>query len=94
MQRTLLALALAAATPALAQIEFSEEPGATTCGAFTAMDSAARQQALVGVEPVGGELVGAGPAIARQWSDAVAAACAGHPERPLADAAAQALGGD
>lgn len=93
MQRIFLALALAA-TPALAQIEFSGEPGATTCGAFTAMDSAGRQQALIGVQPLGDDIAGADPALAAQWADEVAAACAGHPDRPLSDAAATALGGD
>jgi hypothetical protein len=95
MQRIRLALALVAlAAPALAQVSPDPLPGATTCGAFTAMDSAARLQALTATQPLGDDLGGADPALAGQWADEVAAACAGHPERPLADAAAQALGAD
>lgn len=95
MHRILVAsAALLALTPASAQIEFSGEPGETTCGEFTAMGPDARHEALIATEPAGGELIGSAPDIARQWSDEVASACAGHPDRPLSQAAAQALGGN
>jgi len=88
-----LAAALAPA-PGLAQIEFSREPGETSCGQFLAMDAPARVESLIATEPAGGELIGADPGIAQQWSDEVAAACAGHPDQALGQAAAQALGGN
>jgi hypothetical protein len=99
MQRPLLALALAAAvaTPCLAQIEFNRTavPGeSVNCGEYAAMSPAERVQALQSVEPVGGELADADPALVEQWAGEVAATCGGDTDRPLDDAAAQALGGN
>jgi hypothetical protein len=98
MQCIVLALALigATASPTLAQNALSPDPllAGTTCGEFAGMDSAARRQALSAVEPLGGELTEADPVLVRQWADEVAATCANHPDRPLSDAAARALGGD
>ena len=65
-----------------------------TCGEFVGMDPAARLEALAAIELLGGELADADPALVRQWAHEVAAACAGHPDRPLSDAAARALGGN
>jgi hypothetical protein len=89
-------VAFAVAAPAVAQSVLSPDPvpGATTCAEFTAMSSASRLQSLIAIQPLGDDIEGADPAIAGQWSDEVAAACADHPELPLADAVAQALGDD
>ena len=92
MRRLALALLLAAA-PALAQTP-AEVLDPDTCGGFTPLDTAARVQMLTTIQPLGDEIDAADRDAARQWADAVAAACAGRPDRPLADAAASALGGD
>jgi hypothetical protein len=98
MHRSLLALTfVAAVTPALAQNVIGENPvleGTTTCGQFAVMDSIGRQNALTGIEPLGGSLPGSDPELVRQWENAVSAACQGQPERRLSDAAAEALGGN
>jgi hypothetical protein len=92
----LRSVTFAVAAPAVAQSVLSPDPmpGATTCAEFTAMSSAARLQSLTAIQPLGDDIEGADPAMAGQWSDEVAAACARDPELPLADAADQALGGD
>jgi hypothetical protein len=95
--RTILrSVAFAVAAPAVAQSVLSPDsvPGATSCAEFTAMSSASRLQSLIAIQPLGDDIEGADPAIAGQWSDEVAAACASDPELPLADAADQVLGGD
>jgi hypothetical protein len=97
MHRVLLALVVAApAVPALAQsvLEPSPLPGAPTCGGFTALDPAGRLEMLTTIQPLGDEIHAEDAGAARQWSDEVAAACAGQPDRPLADAATEALGAD
>ena len=97
MHRVLLALALAAtAAPARAQsvLEPSPLPGAPTCGGFMALDSAGRLEMLTTIQPLGDEIDAEDANAARQWSGEVAAACAGQPDRPLADAATEALGAD
>jgi hypothetical protein len=98
MHRPLLVLALAlAAAPSLAQIKFNRTavPGeSVSCGEYAAMSSAERVQALQSIEPIGGELADADPALVEQWTGEVATACGGDTDRPLEDAATQALGGD
>ncbi|HRW16900.1 MAG: hypothetical protein KDJ78_13790 [Rhodobacteraceae bacterium] len=92
------ALAMAALLPwtAMAQINFSHGPeeGAVTCGQFVVMDSVGQMQALTAVEPIGGEMPDADPALAAQWAATVNAACTGHPDRLLQDVAVEALGGN
>ena len=97
MQRTLLALALVASgTPALAQSVLAPDPllNPTTCADFTSSDSAGRLQLLRGVQPLGDDIEPGDENAAEQWSQEVAAACADHPDRPLTDPAAAALGAD
>jgi hypothetical protein len=65
-----------------------------SCGDFAKMDADARLAALSAIEPLGGELNGQDVDAARQWSDEVFAACGDDADRPLADAANAALGGD
>jgi hypothetical protein len=96
MRTLLLALAVAAlAPPAPAQIAFSRGPGGTTtCGAVKAMDAPGRVRALGGIEPVGGELANADPALLDQWVSEVDRACGDDRDRSIEDAAARALGGN
>jgi hypothetical protein len=97
MTRLALALVAGLAAPAHAQGALAPAPlpGAPTCGAFLAIgDYPGRLQALAGIQPLGDEIDAQDEAASRQWADAVAAACEGHPDRPLADAADTALGGD
>jgi hypothetical protein len=95
---TRLALAfLAAAAPALAQapLEADPLPGGPTCAAFLAMpDYPSRIRALSTIQPLGDEIGAEDEAASRAWADEVAAACEGHAGRPLAEAAAAALGAD
>lgn len=92
MRRIALALALAAA-PALAQSP-AEELNPDTCGAFLPLDTAGRVAMLTAIQPLGDEINAADQGAARQWTEQVAAACHGHPDRPLSEAAASALGAD
>lgn len=98
MRRIGLAVVVAGVLPwaAAAQIEFSHGPeaGAVTCGQFVVMDSVGQIAALTAVEPIGGEMPGADPALVAQWVATVNAACTGHPERLVEDVAMEALGGD
>ncbi|MFO1143663.1 MAG: hypothetical protein U1E59_15020 [Amaricoccus sp.] len=86
--------ALAAAMPALAQIAIAPPPGGPSCAEFTRMDAGTRLQALASIEPLGGEINSQDPDAAQQWSDQVYSACVETPDRSLAQAAAQALGGN
>ena len=90
MRLTLLLLALAAA-PAFAETP-SEVLDPDTCGAFAALDGPGRIAMLQGIEPFGDDIDPADTAAAEAWSNEVYEACAGHPDRPLSDAAATALG--
>ena len=92
MNRLVLAFAVAAALPALAQVAIAPPPGGPSCGEFTRMDAGTRLQALASIEPLGGEINGQDADAAQQWSDQVFSACASTPDRSLAQAAAQALG--
>ena len=92
-----LALALLA-TPLLAQSEIGQSPvldqGSVTCAEYLRMELSERFGALESIEPMGGELAGADPDLVRQWSEEVATACDGHPDRTLSQAATEALGAD
>lgn len=91
MLRTIpLVLALATALPAFAQTP-SEVLNPDTCGSYLAMETAQRIGLLTTIEPVGDEVNEADQNQARQWSEDVAAACEGHPERSLSEAADEAL---
>ncbi len=85
-----LALIALLAAPAAAQTP-SEVLDPDTCGAYVALDDAARIEVLTTIEPFGDDLDAEDAGAARQWADAVAAACDGHPDRPLSDAAAAAM---
>lgn len=91
MRATLLLLALA--TPAFAEDPVVLGPlGADpeSCAAFVGLDEGGRVKALMGVEPLGDDIGQEDEAAARDWADAVAHQCAGHPEMKLTDAAAAA----
>lgn len=86
------------ATPLLAQSEIGESPtldqGSVTCAEYLRMELPERFGALEGIEPMGGELAGSDPELVREWSEEVATACDGHPDRTLSQAATEALGAD
>jgi len=83
-----LALIALLAAPAAAHSP-SEVLDPDTCGA--SLDDAASIQVLSTIEPFGDDLDAEDQDAARQWADEVAAACHGHPDRPLSDAAAAAM---
>ena len=84
-------------TGALAQGAQELEPATApfgdpmTCAAFEKLDSLGRVQALSTIEPLGGEVNPDDPAESEGWSQSVSEACQGHPERPLEEAAREAL---
>jgi hypothetical protein len=83
-------IALAAAAPAVAQSPSSLlDPD--TCGAYVALDDPARIQMLTTIEPFGDDIDAEDQDAAMQWADEVGAACDGHPNRPLSDAAIAAM---
>jgi len=92
-----LALALLA-TPLFAESEIGQSPvldqGSVTCAEYLRMGLPERVGALEGIEPMGGELAGSDRELVRQWSEEVATACDGHPDRILSRAATEALGAD
>ncbi len=88
----LLALALLAA-PAFAEEALSPGPlGADpeTCEKFVALDEGGRVRALMAIEPFGDDIGAEDEQAARDWADAVARECRGHPERMLIEAATAA----
>ncbi|MFO1208605.1 MAG: hypothetical protein U1E40_05195 [Amaricoccus sp.] len=95
MHRILVvAFAVAAGTSALAQVAIAPPPGGPSCDEFTRMDAGTRLQALASIEPLGGEINGQDADAAQQWSDQVFSACVSNPDRSVAQAAAEALGGN
>ena len=99
MRHACLTIGLALlATPLLAQSEIGQSPvldqGSVTCAEYLRMELSERFGALEGIEPMGGELAGSDPDLVRQWSEEVASACDGHPDRMLSQAATDALGAD
>ncbi len=86
------------ARPLLAESEIGQSPvldqGSVTCAEYLRMELPERFGALEGIEPMGGELAGSDPELVRQWSEEVATACDGHPDRTLSRAATEALGAD
>ena len=99
MRRALLTLGLVLlATPLFAQSQIGQNPvldeGSVTCAEFLRMGLPERFGALGGIEPMGGELAGSDSELVRQWSEVVATACDGHPDRILSRAATEALGAD
>lgn len=85
-------------TPLLAESEIGQSPvldqGSVTCAEYLRMGLPERIGALEGIEPMGGELAGSDRELVRQWSEEVASACEGHPDRILSRAATEALGAD
>ncbi len=86
------------ATPLFAESEIGQSPvldqGSVTCAEYLRMELPERFGALEGIEPMGGELAGSDPELVREWSEEVATACDGHPDRTLSRAATEALGAD
>jgi hypothetical protein len=97
MKYMVLALALLSrmALPAYTQNALGPDPGpgAVTCGEFTALDTVAQRLAMLStVQPFGDDIEPGDQNASEQWAATVTAACAGHSDRPLADAARKAMG--
>jgi hypothetical protein len=97
MKHMVLALALVGpmALPAYPQNALGPDPGAgaVTCGEFTALDTVPQRLAMLStVQPFGDDIEPSDQNASEQWAATVTAACAGHPDRPLADAAREAMG--
>lgn len=95
----ILTLSLAVLAPAAfgqdtLQDELAPDPGmdAPKCGQFVTLDSLAQIQMLSAIQPLGDEIDPNDAAAAEQWAAEVTRACGNHGDRPLADAARQALG--
>jgi hypothetical protein len=86
------ALLLAMALPAGAQIKWGDQFDELTCAQWEPLDMTDRIEKLKAIQPFGDDLEQADRGAAEQWEAEVAAACKGHPDRLLRDAAAQALG--
>jgi hypothetical protein len=96
MRGFLAAVALmgTAAIPASAQdsLDPAPGPGAVNCGQFSVMDSIAQIDALSSIEPFGDDMEASDSSASEDWAKEVTAACAGHPDMPLVDAARAAMG--
>jgi hypothetical protein len=97
MKHLVLALALVGtmALPAHPQNALGPDPGpgAVTCGDFTALDTVEQRLAMLsGIQPFGDDMEPSDQNASEQWAATVTAACADHPDRPLADAAQEAMG--
>ena len=102
MTRLLACLALIAAAPVAPAVfaqtplvnELASDPGmeAPLCGKFDTLDVDGQIQMLTEVQPLGDEIEAGDRDAARQWAAEVAQACGGRADRPLADAAREALG--
>lgn len=98
MIRLLACLAFVAAPAAFAQTplgnDLAPDPGMDTplCGAFDALDVDGQIRMLTAIQPLGDEIEAGDHDAARQWAAEVATACGGKADRPLADAAREALG--
>ena len=76
------------------QNELAPDPGmdAPTCGHFQTLDFPGQIGLLSAIQPLGDEIDPSDADAARQWATEVAQACGDHADRPLADAAREALG--
>jgi hypothetical protein len=76
------------------QQELAPGPGmdAPRCGQFVALDSLEQVRMLGTIQPLGDEIDPNDAEAARKWAAEVTEACGGDGERPLAEAAREALG--
>lgn len=66
----------------------------TSCAQFTAMAVSEQLGLLSTLEPFGDEIDAEDEAASKSWAADVTAACQGHPDRMLPEAARLASGGD
>ena len=66
--------------------------GGPTCGEFVALDSVGRIGMLATIQPLGDEISAEDAGAARECAAEVARACGEDADRPLAEAAREALG--
>ncbi len=103
MRRRILVLAATLVAPLVAPAAFGQQMlgdalgegigGGPTCGAFVAQDSVGQAAMLSTIQPLGDEIDPNDADATRSWAKGVADACGDDPDRPLAEAARQALGG-
>ncbi|HYI83096.1 MAG TPA: hypothetical protein VEX11_07800 [Acetobacteraceae bacterium] len=99
MTRTLCILSLLLTAPAAfgqgsVADAMAPDPGmdGPTCGRFVSVDSLQQAEMLRGIQPLGDEIDASDGQATRQWAAEVTRACGDHGDRPLADAAREALG--
>jgi hypothetical protein len=93
-------IALTLTLAALASAAFGQDvlspdtgPGDPTCGRFLTLGSIEAQvQMLSTIQPLGDEIDPNDADAARQWAAEVTRACGDHADRPLEEAAREALG--
>jgi hypothetical protein len=82
----------ASAASAQAVLSPDTGPGDPTCGRFVTLDSLEQIEMLSTIQPLGDEIDASDADAARQWAAEVTRACGDHADRPLEDAAREALG--
>lgn len=68
-----------------------DDPDAMTCASFLTLAVEDQVAALSTLEPLGDEMNPTDAAASKDWAATVSAACRDHPERPLPEAARDAL---
>ena len=82
---------VAALAPGLALADV-DDPAGMTCAAFSALDVETQMVTLSTLEPFGDDMNASDAAASRQWAADVTAACSGHPDLLLPEAARQSMG--
>ena len=91
--RTACFVALLALAPGLTRAQGAlEDPSGMTCAEFSTLAVGDQVGALSTLEPFGDDMNPGDEAASKQWAATVAAACEGHPDRLLPDAARDAMG--
>ncbi len=97
MKRFLLSMPLLA-LPSLAAAELALSPGIgsdpMTCAQYGQLDLGGQVEALSALPTAGDDLESGDQSGAEQWAETILAACAGHPDKLLADVASAELEGN
>jgi hypothetical protein len=71
---------------------FAQDAETMTCAQFGALASDAQMQVLSTIQPFGDDMEPGDQGASEQWAATVAGACADHPDRPVTEAARDAMG--